>query len=434
MKKHKKITFITIIIIIMILIVFPLTTFAHSGRTDSKGGHRDNKNKSGLGSYHYHCGGHPAHLHENGICPYAPKDKITINKYDSVMYIGDHQEFEYSIESVNSYSRATITSSDNNIISVKGTDLTAKNAGTATITIKTSTTSQSFDITVREVYAESIEISIPSTELQIGNKIEINSTISPYNTTNKGIIYTSSDNDIARVTTDGEIEGISSGTVTITATTSNDISESVDINIFEVFPKEINCKNSISLVVGEIYDLQIQILPEISNNKDYIITSNNEEILKCSNNSLEAIKEGETSIYVETWNGIKKEVPVKIDIVSVENIEIIDSTKYILFNIMDKSNKVVLTPKINPSNATYQDGEWTSSNNDIVSIENNNFVINGIGKVTLTYTTRENIFNNIDIIIVDKKPLIIIILIIVFGVTIILVVFVKKKNTKEIIN
>ena len=43
---------------------------AHSGRTDSHGGHRDNKNKSGLGSYHYHCGGYPAHLHENGVCPY----------------------------------------------------------------------------------------------------------------------------------------------------------------------------------------------------------------------------------------------------------------------------------------------------------------------------------------------------------------------------
>lgn len=43
---------------------------AHSGRTDSHGGHKDNKNVSGLGSYHYHCGGNPAHLHENGTCPY----------------------------------------------------------------------------------------------------------------------------------------------------------------------------------------------------------------------------------------------------------------------------------------------------------------------------------------------------------------------------
>lgn len=45
--------------------------FAHGGRTDSKGGHKDNKNASGLGSYHYHCGGHPPHLHDVGVCPYG---------------------------------------------------------------------------------------------------------------------------------------------------------------------------------------------------------------------------------------------------------------------------------------------------------------------------------------------------------------------------
>ena len=49
----------------------PGTVQAHSGRTDASGGHHDNKNVSGLGSYHYHCGGHPAHLHNDGICPYS---------------------------------------------------------------------------------------------------------------------------------------------------------------------------------------------------------------------------------------------------------------------------------------------------------------------------------------------------------------------------
>lgn len=29
-----------------------LTAFAHSGRTDSRGGHNDTRNVSGLGSYH----------------------------------------------------------------------------------------------------------------------------------------------------------------------------------------------------------------------------------------------------------------------------------------------------------------------------------------------------------------------------------------------
>lgn len=57
-----------VIMLSLLMACSPL--MAHGGRTDGSGGHRDNKNKSGLGSYHYHCGGYPAHLHENGVCPY----------------------------------------------------------------------------------------------------------------------------------------------------------------------------------------------------------------------------------------------------------------------------------------------------------------------------------------------------------------------------
>lgn len=53
--------------------------FAHKGRTDSNGGHKDNKNVSGLGYYHYHCGGNPAHLHENGVCPYGSNSSSNSN-------------------------------------------------------------------------------------------------------------------------------------------------------------------------------------------------------------------------------------------------------------------------------------------------------------------------------------------------------------------
>lgn len=75
----KKIVKFTSICVLSILIMCNIT-FAHSGRTDSNGGHRDNKNKSGLGSYHYHCGGHPAHLHTNGVCPYSNNSATSTNK------------------------------------------------------------------------------------------------------------------------------------------------------------------------------------------------------------------------------------------------------------------------------------------------------------------------------------------------------------------
>ncbi|MGG7176386.1 hypothetical protein ACQPU1_02255 [Clostridium paraputrificum] len=64
----KKTKFIATILLINIL-ANPLSVAAHGGRTDTQGGHKDNKNASGLGSYHYHHG-QPAHLHTNGVCPY----------------------------------------------------------------------------------------------------------------------------------------------------------------------------------------------------------------------------------------------------------------------------------------------------------------------------------------------------------------------------
>ncbi|MBP3342272.1 MAG: hypothetical protein J6K99_07080 [Peptococcaceae bacterium] len=74
MNKKPKIV-ITVLLVICIAF-FPMATFAHGGGKDSNDGHHDYKNKSGLGPYHYHCGGAKAHLHPNGVCPYGNNTKI----------------------------------------------------------------------------------------------------------------------------------------------------------------------------------------------------------------------------------------------------------------------------------------------------------------------------------------------------------------------
>ena len=55
-------------------LLFSSVAYGHSGRTDSAGGHRDNRNVSGLGYYHYHCGGNPPHLHTGGSVSYTHLD------------------------------------------------------------------------------------------------------------------------------------------------------------------------------------------------------------------------------------------------------------------------------------------------------------------------------------------------------------------------
>lgn len=80
--------------ITMVLAFAILTTAitAHNGRLDSNGGHKDNHHESGLGNYHYHCGENPAHLHVDGVCPYAnnsaPSVSTPISK-NTTTQVGD---------------------------------------------------------------------------------------------------------------------------------------------------------------------------------------------------------------------------------------------------------------------------------------------------------------------------------------------------------
>lgn len=74
------------ILIILLLFINIATASAHSGRTDSNGGHRDVNNVSGLGSYHFHHGLGP-HLHPNGICPYANNSSKTTEGSNIFYYV-----------------------------------------------------------------------------------------------------------------------------------------------------------------------------------------------------------------------------------------------------------------------------------------------------------------------------------------------------------
>ena len=71
-----------LIILLILCLLLPMDALAHKGRTDGNGGHKDSKNQSGLGGYHYHHGMGP-HLHPNGICPYDSDKKQETPKQES---------------------------------------------------------------------------------------------------------------------------------------------------------------------------------------------------------------------------------------------------------------------------------------------------------------------------------------------------------------
>ena len=60
------------ILLLFVILLLLSASFAHSGRTDSKGGHYDRS----TGEYHYHHG-KPAHTICGANCPYLPKNSKT---------------------------------------------------------------------------------------------------------------------------------------------------------------------------------------------------------------------------------------------------------------------------------------------------------------------------------------------------------------------
>ena len=198
--KKSKTKIISILLTITSIISIGANSYAHSGRTDANGGHKDNKNKSGLGSYHYHCGGHPAHLHTNGICPYAS----------------------------NSSSSKTTPSSSSQ--SSKSTT-TTPSSSQSTTSNPTSTTTKTTSTVPTTIGVTEIKINENTTNMKEGESQKLTAKITPDNATDKNITWKSSDESIATVSTTGEVTAKKQGTVDITATSSNGKTSTIKINI-----------------------------------------------------------------------------------------------------------------------------------------------------------------------------------------------------------
>lgn len=271
MKRKNVLKNVVAIIVILLLLCMPTINFAHSGRTDANGGHKDNQNKSGLGPYHYHCGGYPAHLHEGGVCPY--------------------------------------------------TSVTVQTSSTSQTSTKTSTSS-----TPSKVNASSVEIDEDDLELVIGELKILTATVLPSNTTDKTITWRSSDKDIVMIDAEGELKALDVGKVTITVKTINGKEDTINVTVNPIKVSEIKIdKLDVNMKVDETVVLTATVLPEDATDKTIEWTSENEEIVIVENGVIKAINPGSTKIICKSKDEIQTEVNVIVEEVNkVENTVSID--------------------------------------------------------------------------------------------------------------
>lgn len=322
----------------MLVITMPFMALAHGGRTDGSGGHKDNKNKSGLGSYHYHCGGHPAHLHSGGVCPYSggrssysstPKTvyatSITATNVPTKINAGETTKVEASVYPSNAEDK-TISweSSDTSVLTVSDTgSLTAVGVGTATITAKTSRgTSKKFTITVNEVMAESISLANNDTDVLLGDSKNLKCEFAPENPTDKTVEWTSSDETVISVSASGEITANELGTATITAT-HKELTDIIDIEVKPIDAEsveiilpddtEMNDEGQPKLNKGSQLQLKAEIEPENATYKDIEWSVSEEGIAAVDENgTLIAKRTGIVIVTATNKDGVSKEIEIEI--------------------------------------------------------------------------------------------------------------------------
>ena len=219
----------------------------------------------------------------------------------------------------------TFTSDDTNIATVSDEGrINAINVGTTTITVKTSDNQFSDSVTIKVTESGTTVVNPVSLQLiglengvSVGTSSRVAYIISPSNATTS-LTWSSSDPSIATVNNEGVVKGVKAGTCTIMASTSNNISSSLQItvssNVVAVSRITINGDTSINMQTGWTKLLDYTISPSNATNKNVTFTSSNSSVVFVDSNGIIAALGSGTAVVTITTEDGKKTAAVNVTV------------------------------------------------------------------------------------------------------------------------
>ena len=121
----------------------------------------------------------------------------------------------------------TLSVADESIAKLEGNKLVAVSDGTTKITATSGIVKTSAKVTVT-TKVEQIALSKTEGVLTVGNSVTVTATVTPNNATNATVNWTSSDEKVATVDSNGKVTAVAAGNATITATSESDGDVSAD--------------------------------------------------------------------------------------------------------------------------------------------------------------------------------------------------------------
>ena len=292
----------------------------------------------------------------------------------------------------------TWTSSNESVAKVDAVtgQITGRTKGTAKITVTTADGGFTDNCIVEVVQlATGVTLSFSSVSLEAGKTKTIAASVTPSSASDKTVTWSSSNEKVATVNANGTIKAVAAGTATITATSKDgNASTSCKVTVKQpatsIVLKSTSgtdlSKTTMKIAVGSSKTVKATLKPDNVTNKDITWSTSDKKIATVSSKGVvKGIKEGTVKITATSGDGAaSKTIKIKI-YVPVKSVAL-NKTSVTL----KEGNTTTITATVSPSTATYKTVEWTSSNYDVATVdENGKVTAKGVGYAVITATTTQ---------------------------------------------
>ena len=265
----------------------------------------------------------------------------------------------------------------------------------------------------------SFSIKEKNIKIKIGETKKINYDLSD----DTKIINWTSSNEIIKINENGEAIANGYGKVIVTGTITLDDGNIVDSCTIESFTGEEGITiNDINMPEGSLlmkpnseYELPFTIDPVNAYITSIDYHSGDETIATVENNKIISKNEGSTTISMVVNKKIAKDLIVKVSNKNKENIIVkeIESVTFKESKVnMEMGETKLLSYDVNPSNGFIDIIDWTSSDENVITVSEGEVNAVNVGTATITILINNKISSSIDItvksskadIIVDTNP------------------------------
>ena len=287
---------------------------------------------------------------------------------------------------------ATVMYSDKNTGSIK-----AIGTGTAIITATTTDGSNKSAVCVLTVedpvLATSITLNKTSSIICLGHRDILSVMIMPEEATFKNVKWASNNTSVASVSSSGEVMGNSIGTaiITVTTTDGSNLSAYCEVNVVDYVTVSSVSLNAteLSLKEGGTAQLTASVLPKNATNKSVTWSSSDENVATVDDNGLVTAEATGTAIITATANdgsGITSSCSVTVSprTILVSSVELSQMELS-----LDEGETAQLTASVLPDNATDKSVTWSSSDENVATVDDNGLVA-AVAAGTATITTTAN--------------------------------------------